>query len=248
MLHTPKKWVKGGGERQGCPRQPQVLSPFAPAAPLPLSFSPPSRAPLPRCQRKGRRGRARDCRGGFNEPQPPPFPSPCRVAPRALVFFPPQLDGFGVPASALESAAGSAKLGFSEDVVRTSEYMTHPVFNTHHSEVWGGREREREPDGTHACLNEVVGGETKSSRPKWYCAAAFIAPQLLLRRNRLCVFIYLVASAGPVDAARQRTGPDAVMSQVCFLRCCRTAIGLVLRCSEQTQTHVVGLFSLLLFC
>lgn len=47
----------------------------------------------------------------------------------------PQLEGFGVSASALESAAGSAEMGFSDDLVRTSEYMTHPVFNVHHSEV-----------------------------------------------------------------------------------------------------------------
>lgn len=47
----------------------------------------------------------------------------------------PQLEGFGVSASALDSAASGANLGFSDDLVRTSEYMTHPVFNTHHSEV-----------------------------------------------------------------------------------------------------------------
>eukprot|EP00752_Nemacystus_decipiens_P012371 g10965.t1 len=45
------------------------------------------------------------------------------------------LEGFGVSASALDSAASSAILGFSDDLVRTSEYMTHPVFNTHHSET-----------------------------------------------------------------------------------------------------------------
>lgn len=59
-------------------------------------------------------------------PSPPSLPSP---------FFLPQLEGFGVSASALESAASSANLVFSDDLVRTSEYMTHPVFNTHHSEV-----------------------------------------------------------------------------------------------------------------
>eukprot|EP00904_Undaria_pinnatifida_P006432 jgi/Undpi1/2919/HiC_scaffold_14.g06296.m1 len=45
------------------------------------------------------------------------------------------LEGFDVPASALDSAASSAKMGFSGDLVRTSDYMTHPVFNTHHSET-----------------------------------------------------------------------------------------------------------------
>ncbi|CAM9892044.1 unnamed protein product [Pylaiella littoralis] len=45
------------------------------------------------------------------------------------------LEGFGVSASVLDSAADSADMGFSDDLVRTSEYMTHPVFNMHHSET-----------------------------------------------------------------------------------------------------------------
>ena len=51
-------------------------------------------------------------------------------------FFPvAQLEGFGVSEKALDEAAEVANMGFSDDLVRTSEYMTHPVFNTHHSEV-----------------------------------------------------------------------------------------------------------------
>ncbi|CBJ30901.1 Glycine dehydrogenase (decarboxylating) [Ectocarpus siliculosus] len=45
------------------------------------------------------------------------------------------LEGFGVSGSSLDSAAASAKIGFSDDLVRTSEYMTHPVFNMYHSET-----------------------------------------------------------------------------------------------------------------
>ncbi|CAM9454313.1 unnamed protein product [Ascophyllum nodosum] len=45
------------------------------------------------------------------------------------------LEGFDVPASALEDASTSAKMGFSSDLERTSDYMTHPVFNNHHSET-----------------------------------------------------------------------------------------------------------------
>lgn len=64
------------------------------------------------------------------------FPSPLHVSPAPFLFLVYlQLEGFDVPASALDSAASSAKMGFSGDLVRTSDYMTHPVFNTHHSEV-----------------------------------------------------------------------------------------------------------------
>ena len=63
----------------------------------------------------------------------PPRPSPLPMYPLSILL--PQLEGFGVSASALDSAASGANLGFSDDLVRTSEYMTHPVFNTHHSEV-----------------------------------------------------------------------------------------------------------------
>lgn len=126
----------GGRAREGRPRQPHTSSPLAPPAPLSCLY-PPCRPP-PSCQAK----RCLACLPrASTKPPPDPYLASSRC-PRPA-FFPPQLDGFGVPASALESAAGSAKLGFSEDVVRTSEYMTHPVFNTHHSEV-------RESGGTHA--------------------------------------------------------------------------------------------------
>ena len=70
----------------------------------------------------------------------PPRPSPLPLYPLSILL--PQLEGFGVSASALDSAASGANLGFSDDLVRTSEYMTHPVFNTHHSEVGTYTERE----------------------------------------------------------------------------------------------------------
>lgn len=45
------------------------------------------------------------------------------------------LEGFGVSEKGLDEAAESANMGFSADLVRTSDYMTHPVFNSHHSET-----------------------------------------------------------------------------------------------------------------
>ncbi|CAN0070897.1 unnamed protein product, partial [Discosporangium mesarthrocarpum] len=45
------------------------------------------------------------------------------------------LKGFGVENPNLDAAAASAPLTFPADVARTSTFMTHPVFNTHHSET-----------------------------------------------------------------------------------------------------------------
>ena len=45
-----------------------------------------------------------------------------------------QVEGFGLSASDLDSAASDADMGFPSQFVRTSDYMTHPVFNSHHSE------------------------------------------------------------------------------------------------------------------
>lgn len=71
---------------------------------------------------------------------PSPLPPPLHTRAASFPFFLfLQLEGFGLSKSDLDSAASSAEMGFSEDLVRTSPYMTHPVFNTHHSEVGGRR-------------------------------------------------------------------------------------------------------------
>lgn len=50
-------------------------------------------------------------------------------------YFVLQLEGFGVSSPDLDAAAAAATIGFDSTLTRTSGYMTHPVFNTHHSEV-----------------------------------------------------------------------------------------------------------------
>lgn len=60
------------------------------------------------------------------------LPPPVRLSCFRVVA---QLEGFGVGMEALDQAAESANMGFSADLVRSSDYMTHPVFNSHHSEV-----------------------------------------------------------------------------------------------------------------
>lgn len=51
------------------------------------------------------------------------------------VLFVAQLEGFGVSSPDMDAAAKSADIGFSSAFARTSEFMSHPVFNTHHSEA-----------------------------------------------------------------------------------------------------------------
>ncbi|CAM9253041.1 unnamed protein product [Choristocarpus tenellus] len=45
------------------------------------------------------------------------------------------LEGFGIKNADLDAAAASAPIDFPEHMARTSTFMTHPVFNTHHSET-----------------------------------------------------------------------------------------------------------------